>query len=310
MRTGVRLSAYAAALALAFGAAWSAGVATGVPSWSAAARAVPPAAAPPASHEPAAADHRPDPAADEDHHDRPADPLGLAATAAGYMLVPAPATFTPGRPGELAFAITGSDGQPVRAFDIENERPMHAVVVRRDAAGYQHLHPTLGPDGRWRVPLTLPAAGVYRLYADFVPTDGPPLVLGTDLFAPGEFTPVPIGPSRVAQVDGYQVRLDGDLVVGSPSQVFATVSRNGTAVTDLQPHLGSFGHLVALRRSDLAYLHLHPDAAPPAATDRSGPGIAFTAQVPTPGSYRLFLDFRHGSGVHTAEFTVDTRDEA
>ena len=212
--------------------------------------------------------------------------------------------FPPGRPRELAFTVTGSDGRPVTAFDVEHERLLHLVVVRRDAAGFQHLHPTLGPDGVWRVPLTLPAAGVYRAYADFVPTGGPALVLGVDLFAPGDFAPIAFPPSRVAQVDGYQVRLDGELVPGGPSQVFATVSRDGAAVTDLEPYLGAFGHLVALRQSDLAYLHVHPDAAPPGPADRSGPGVAFIAEVPTPGGYRLFFDFQHGGVVHTTEFTV------
>jgi hypothetical protein len=223
-------------------------------------------------------------------------------------LVPQATTFKSGARGELAFAITGSDGRPVTAFDTVHEMGMHVIVVRRDAAGFQHLHPALGPDGVWRVPLVLPAAGVYRLYADFLPTGGPALVLGTDLFAAGAFDPIAFPPSRVAQVDGYQVRLDGDLLPGGPSQVFATISHNGEAVTDLQPYLGAFGHLVALRRSDLAYLHVHPDAAAPAATDRSGPSIAFTAVVPTAGSYRLFLGFQHDGVVRTAEFTVETRD--
>jgi hypothetical protein len=64
---------------------------------------------------------------------------------------------------------------------------------------------------------------------------------------------------------------------------------------------------VALRRSDLAYLHVHPDAAAPAPTDRTGPAIAFVADVPTPGEYRLYLDFQHAGVVRTAEFTVATR---
>jgi hypothetical protein len=157
------------------------------------------------------------------------------------------------------------------------------------------------------VPLVLPAGGVYRAYADFVPTGGPHLVLGADLYAAGDFTPIPTAPSRVAQVDGYQVRLDGELVAGSPSQVFATITRDGVPVTDLEPYLGAFGHLVSLRRSDLAYLHVHPDAATPAPTDRSGPAIAFVADVPSPGEYRLYLDFQHAGAVHTAEFTVATR---
>ena len=36
-----------------------------------------------------------------------------------------------------------------------------------------------------------------------------------------------------------------------------TVSRDGAPVA-VQPYLGAFGHLVALREGDLAYLHVHP----------------------------------------------------
>ena len=35
-----------------------------------------------------------------------------------------------------------------------------------------------------------------------------------------------------------------------------------------------------------------------------GPGTAFVAEVPSAGAYRLYLDFRHGGGVRTAELTV------
>jgi hypothetical protein len=303
MATVLRLVGYATVLALAFGAASSVGAATGTPAWSRAAGPAPTEAPEtrPAVPAPTPAPARPDP--------DPGDGgRGLAAHAAGYTLVLDNPAFLPDEAGELAFAVTGPDGRPVTAFEVRNEQPMHAVVVRRDAAGYQQLSPALGSDGRWRAPLVLPAGGVYRLYADFVPSGGPPLVLGTDLFAAGAFAPIPFAPSRVAQIDGYQVRLDGDLVPGNPSQVFATVSRDGAAVTDLQPYRGAFGQLLALRRTDLAYVRARPDAVPLAGTDRSGPGIAFTAQVPSTGSYRLFLDFRHGRGVHTAEFTVETRD--
>jgi hypothetical protein len=310
MNAAVRLSAYAAALALAFGAAWSIGAAVGVTTPAPA----PPVAAPlPTSGDMHGAGGHPtagSPTAAGGHSHGSSEIVsaGLVDTAAGYTLVPKTTTYRPGASGEFAFTITGSDGRPVRAFDVEHEKRLHLIVVRRDASGFQHLHPTLGPGGVWRVPITLREAGVYRVYADFVPTGGPELVLGTDLFAAGDFEPIPSAPSRVALVDGYQVRLDGDLVPGGPSQVFATVSRDGAAVTDLEPYLGAFGHLVALRQSDLTYLHVHPDAATPAPTDRSGPGIAFTADVPTAGTYRLFLDFRHNGTVRTAEFTVPTRE--
>jgi hypothetical protein len=120
--------------------------------------------------------------------------------------------------------------------------------------------------------------------------------------------PAPVEPSRVALVDGYRARLDGELVPGGPSQVFVTITRDGAAVTDLEPHLGAFGHLVALRLDDLTLLRVHPDAPPPAPTDRSGPGVAFTTDAPASGSYRLFLEFRHQGAVRTAIFTLPTRE--
>ncbi|WP_442943137.1 hypothetical protein [Nocardia sp. NBC_00565] len=55
----------------------------------------------------------------------------------------------------------------------------------------------------------------------------------------------------------------GHLRFGSPDRTPApvtrfTVQRGGTPVTDLEPHLGAYAHLVALRANDLAYLHVHP----------------------------------------------------
>ena len=66
-------------------------------------------------------------------------------------------------------------------------------------------------------------------------------------------------------------------------------------VTNLQPYLGASGHLVVLRRSDLAYLHVHPE---------DGAGLRFGVEVPSAGTYRLFLDFQHDGVVRTAAFTA------
>ncbi len=70
-------------------------------------------------------------------------------------------------------------------------------------------------------------------------------------------------------------------------------------MTDLQRYLGAFGHLVALRAGDLAYLHVHPEESV-----KAGPEITFYAEVPSGGDYRLFLDFQHDGKVRTADFTA------
>src|SRR5690606_10345924 len=136
-------------------------------------------------------------------------------------------------------------------------------------------------------------------------TGGPSLTLGTDVFAPGEFRPVVHPVSRTSSVDGYRVRLTGELKPGATSNLTLTVTRAGEPVTDLQPYLGAYGHLVALRTSDLAYLPVHPEGEPGDGATKAGPGVTFAAEVPSAGTYRLFLDFKHQGKVRTADFTVE-----
>ncbi|MBN9109517.1 MAG: hypothetical protein J0I34_12110 [Pseudonocardia sp.] len=320
MSTAGRLAAYAAVLILLFTGAWATGVAVGPVTDTSATQP----AGPGSTTETPGSD--PNHASEHGHGDTgAADPgvpnrgptgqepvaavesLGLSSTQAGYTFAVQNTSFGLGRPGELAFTISGPDGRPVTSYADAHHGPMQVAVVRRDAAGFQHLQPALGADGVWRAPLTLPGGGVWRAYADFAPTDGPPLVLGTDLFVQGDFTPFRFADSRTFDVDGYQVRLDGNLVPGTQSQIYATVSRNGTPVLDLEPYLGAFGHLAVLRQGDLAYLRVQPiTSSTPGPTDRAGPGTAFTVDVPSAGSYRLFVEFVHGGVTRTAEFSVST----
>jgi hypothetical protein len=74
------------------------------------------------------------------------------------------------------------------------------------------------------------------------------------------------------------------------------VRAGGQPVTP-DPYLGAAGHLVALRTSDLAYLHAHPVGG--------GATADFAVAFPGPGTYRLFFQFSAGGAVHTAAFTYE-----
>ncbi len=301
MKTATRLSAYGVAVALVAAGAWALGTAVG-PFES--------TAAPAGGNGAEGAGHgdtHSGTVAETQQAGAKADlPPGLASSRGGYTLTPTSTTATPGTPTTFSFQITGADGKPVTRFDVAHEQRMHLIVVRRDTAGFQHIHPKMATDGTWSVPLTLAQAGSYRAFADFAPTGGEATTLGVDLAAPGPFQPKDYTPSRVAAVDGYEVRLDGGLAPGKTAEVTLTVSKDGKPVTDLQPYLGAYGHLVALRVGDLAYLHVHPDGEPGDGKTEPGPAITFFAEVPSAGAYRLFLDFQHGGKVRTAEFTLTT----
>ncbi|MPY92634.1 MAG: hypothetical protein GEV08_06055 [Acidimicrobiia bacterium] len=227
-------------------------------------------------------------------------PAGLSASEAGYTFTPEDTTFTPGVAEPFAFRVLGPGGAPVTDFDTRHEQDLHLIVVSGYLADYQHLHPALSADGTWSTELGLPRAGGYRAYADFAAAGAEPLTLGVDLLVAGELAPQPLpAPAATATVDGYEVLLDGDVTAGAESALHFRVARDGAAVSDLEPYLGAFGHLVAIRATDHAYLHVHP-------TEDSSPAqVAFSVHVPSPGSYRLFLDFQHQGVVRTATFTLD-----
>lgn len=213
-------------------------------------------------------------------------PGGLLASDRGYTLSPIADT-------RFAYRITGPDGHAVTRFDVVHDRPMHLIVVRRDLAGFRHLHPSMGTDGTWRIEPPFAEPGVWRAYADFRPAGGPALVLGTDVHRAGDYQPQPLpAPAMTSTVDGYAVEL-----ARSGGAFTFTVRRDGRTVEDLQPYLGSYGHLVALRQADLAYLHVHPERA-------SAGSITFAVEVPGAGTHRLFLDFQHEGVVRTAAFTI------
>jgi hypothetical protein len=290
MHAAAKLSAYGAVLALVAGGAWAAGSAVG-----------------PFSVEVASGGHdgvSGDSGHGDDHGATVAgveqdQPGGLASSRGGYTFTPTDTALTAGTTDTFSFRITDAHGAAVTGFEVEHDKRMHLIAVRRDTAGYRHVHPEMSPDGTWTVQLPVGGAGSYRLFADFKPTGGEAVTLGVDVGAAGVFEPRQYPQSYVAEVDGYQVRLDGDLKPGKASPVRLSVSRGGAPVTDLEPYLGAYGHLVALRQGDLAYLHVHPEGGTAA-----GPEVAFVAEVPSAGGYRLFLDFRHGGVVRTAEFTV------
>ncbi|MFF8276964.1 hypothetical protein ACF05T_12765 [Streptomyces lateritius] len=292
MNTGVKITAFAAALAATFGTAYGVG------------RTVGPLEEPKrAVHGEHAASSEPGAGAGHgDHREAGQAPLpgGLQVSEGGYTLAmetPRPAVGK----SVLKFSIKDAGGRKVTAYTTEHGKELHFIVASRDLTVYRHLHPVRAADGTWSTPVDLPAAGGYKAFADFRPaTPGAKgVTLGVDLSVPGAYAPQPLpAATPTATVDGYQVTLGGTLDPGKAGELRLTVAKGGKPVTDLEPYLGAYGHLVALRDGDLAYLHVHPNEGGP------GPDVSFTATAPSAGTYRLFLDFQHGGTVRTAAFTV------
>lgn len=231
-------------------------------------------------------------------------PGGLQITQDGYTL---DLETTVAQPGviDFRFRILGPDGTAVTEFDPIHDRELHLIVARRELTGFWHVHPRREADGTWTIQLELPEAGAYRVFTDIAPRAlGRTITLGADLAIAGQYAPQQVpAVNRSTEVDGYTVTVDGELRAEG-DLLTLTVRKDGAPVTDLQPYLAAFGHLVILRAGDLAYVHVHPNGEPGDGITPSGPEISFHTAVPGPGTYRLFLDFQHGDVVRTAAFTL------
>ncbi|WP_419993718.1 hypothetical protein [Streptomyces boninensis] len=304
MNTTVKIAVFAGSLAAAFGGAYGVG------------QAVQPVDAEPKHKEAHDMKEQPEKSGGHGGHGAAAAdtaPGGLAVSEGGYTLDLETRSLDAGKQQELRFAVRGEDGRPLKAYAKEHEKELHLILAARDFSTYRHLHPTRAADGTWSTPVKLPKAGDYRVFADFKPdkkgAEG--LTLGADLAVGGTYRPAAIPKqSATANVDGYTVKLDGTLTPGAGAELKLNVEKNGKPVTNLQPYLGAYGHLVALRAGDLAYLHVHPNGEPGDGKTKPGPEISFTATAPSSGTYRLYLDFKHEGEVRTAAFTVKAGERA
>jgi hypothetical protein len=281
MKTLTKLGAFALALVLVFGSAYVVGRIVGPPPVEAAATAAA------TEEEPAAS--------------------GLEIAGESMQIKVLTDSVQAGVPVTFAFQILQYDGTPLMKYKPEHDKLLHMIVARRDLSNFQHVHPNLGPDGVWRIPLTFAEAGEYKVFADFFPLWAiHNSVVAADVSVAGDYQPRALPKqSNTASVDGYTATVKGTLSAGRSSKLTVSIAKDGKPVTDLEPYLAAYGHLVVLRDGDLAYLHVHPQGTPGDGKTRPGPDIEFFATPPTYGAYRMFLDFQHGGVVRTAEFTVD-----
>ena len=228
--------------------------------------------------------------------EKPRPVRGLAIAQEDLRVVVDDPEIRRGRADTIRFRVVDGNDRTVRDFDVEHERRMHLILARRDLTGFQHLHPEQGEDGEWSADVKIADAGSYRLFADFA-HEGESYTLASDLRVDGaaDLRPLPEPATHAVSDGGYDVRLTtGDVHPGEEAELRFEVSRGGKPV-EVEPYLGAGGHLVALRDGDMAFLHVHP----------TGDGTDFAATFPTPGSYRLFLQFKHDGRVQTVAFTQE-----
>lgn len=209
-----------------------------------------------------------------------------------------------GQPAELRFFIRDRDNprQPVTAFDTVHEKLMHLILVSKDLNSFEHLHPEQRPEGSFTLSHAFPRPGEYHLWADVAPKDAGAHILFAKIKVSGKpETPSPVGALSL------QARTASAAVEIAPPEHPMQTGKTKIVPVRFEPairlenYLGAQAHLILIHEDAETFVHCHPDERQPA---RDGI-VPFLVRLPKPGSYRAWLQFRHGGVLHTAEFKIE-----
>jgi hypothetical protein len=236
-----------------------------------------------------------------------------------------PPALRPGVPARLRLTVREPATRAVvRDFVEVHEKRYHLFVISQDLGYYDHVHPVQQDDGSYIADITLPRAGYYKLYSDFLPLGATPQVVPSVLVTAGfsgdlaSMIPhlVPDAtPTRTASDMRVSLTLPTDgLAAGRDEKLRYHVvdALTGAPVTDLEPYLAAFGHTLVLSEDTLHYVHAHPIELLPEGGGpvRGGPDLTFKALLPRPGRYRLWTQLKRRGVVSTVAFTVDVKSPA
>jgi len=191
-----------------------------------------------------------------------------------------------GKPVELRLRVLDREtrGAPVSSFEIVHEMAMHLIAVRRDLAHFAHEHPAQN-GGEFRLRVTFPSGGEYRIFADVAPKGAGSQILMAKLKVGGAETPEP---ARAAT--GVEMRSAAGLPAGRSTPVLFRIAD----VTGLEPYLGAAGHLILIHEDGETFVHSHPTGE-----SASGGELEFLSRLPKAGAYRGWLQFQRSGQVVT-----------
>ncbi len=222
---------------------------------------------------------------------------------------PAPTASAP-----VTLTLTLSDGGTGLAADdigVHHEALIHLIIIG-DGDRLAHIHPARVAAGRYQVAFTPPGPGRYTAYSELQRGDTTQLIARSFTVggaATAAAVPPPPGVQRVGEI-AVRAEISPNARAGRQATIAFHMSNAGAPVTDLQPWLGMFGHLMIASDDGAVIGHVHA-SGPMTAFDpylpeaRGGPTVQFAYTFPQPGTYRMWGQFRRAGTIITVPITVE-----
>lgn len=206
-----------------------------------------------------------------------------------------------GQPARVTVHLAHADHTPVLLPEllVVHTQPIHLLIVDPALGDYHHEHPvSTDLPGEYTFTFTPATSGPYRLFADLVPAvTGLQEYPCTDLpgSAPFAVRVADKHPTTDTETGGLHFHLawnpDAQAPQANQSQTLTitVTGRDGKPLTNLEPVMAAFAHLVGFYDDGTTVVHLHPAGAEASdATLRGGPALSFKFYPPKPGFLRFY----------------------
>lgn len=210
--------------------------------------------------------------------------------------------LSPGTSCDLTITLTHRDsGKPVMPDELAvvHTEKLHLFVVDSSLKDYHHIHPQpTGVPGEYACEFTPHTQNQYQAWADIATvSDRKNLKLLADIPSPGaRRVPPAIRMNDSAEQNGitYEWKSSEALESGKACIVEMMIrDTNGNPVTDLEPVMGAFAHLVGFGADGKSMVHCHPMGKEPTAmSERGGPKLRFHVEPHMSGPTQFYLQIR------------------
>ena len=240
---------------------------------------------------------------------------GRAQTAVEYVvdIRATPRSIPAGETVRLEFAIrelpTGPSGEMpggaiVTDFQFSHTHRFHIYIVSQDLRFFLHEHPGLSPDGKFRIEVTLPSPGLYRILSEFQPQGAPEQSVIDSLVVAGAPPSLPAltRDDSARQAEGLRVAMRTDPAQphpGGKTLLFFTLDPQA----GLENFHGDRGQMLVASDDLIDLIHVEPFAAA-----AETPQVQFNVYFPRPRNYRVWVEFQSRGRVSTAWFDVPVEE--
>ena len=239
---------------------------------------------------------------------------GTPAPPAVRATVRTTSPLTVGQPVKAFLLLEKSTGEPISPPDLieSHTRKIHLLIADESMTDYHHEHPqpTKVP-GEYTFTFTPRKPGTYRVWADIRPYP-----LGLQQYAvtdiPAATLGEPLAKSSInlkTNIAGRDYELilptNGIEAARSATARLRITEHDGRSVTNLEPLMAAFAHIVGFHEDRMTILHMHPSGAPVLDSNvRGGPELEFQIFSLKSGYVRLFAQVQIAGESHFAAFTI------